>query len=115
MDLIYAIDDYLCTVRPQKDEINTVFVNHSSSSTGKYMIRSSVEKFFMDLSNATGIRCTPHMLRHTHGTELKESGYSEVYIMHRLGHNAIESTNQYMHLSYEAQAEAYYKFLEKRR
>ena len=55
------------------------------------------------------------MLRHTHGTELKESGYSEVYIMHRLGHNAIESTNQYMHLSYEAQAEAYYKFLEKRR
>ncbi|WP_224785139.1 MULTISPECIES: tyrosine-type recombinase/integrase [Staphylococcus] len=115
MDLIYVIDDYLCTVRPQKDEINTVFVNHSSSSTGKYMIRISVEKIFMDLSNATGIRCTPHMLRHTHGTELKESGYSEVYIMHRLGHNAIESTNQYMHLSYEAQAEAYYKFLEKRR
>jgi len=115
MDLIYALDDYLCTVRPQQDEIDTIFVNHSKSSTGKYMIRSSIENIFIDLSNAVGIRCTPHMLRHTHGTELKESGYSEVYIMDRLGHNSMESTNQYMHLSYEAQSEAYHRFLEKRR
>ncbi len=115
MDLIYAIDDYLCNVRTQKEEISTVFVNHSSSSTGKYMVRSSVEEVFINLSNTVGIKCTPHMLRHTHGTELKESGYSEVYIMDRLGHNSLESTNQYMHLSYEAQAEAYRRFLEKRR
>jgi len=115
MDLIYALDDYLCTVRPQKGEISTVFVNHGSSSKGKFMVRSSVEEIFINLSNSVGIKCTPHMLRHTHGTELKESGYSEVYIMDRLGHNSIESTNQYMHLSYEAQAEAYNQFLEKRR
>ncbi|AVO03199.1 integrase [Staphylococcus simulans] len=115
MDLIYAIDDYLCTVRPQTGEVDTVFVNHSSSSIGKYMVRSSIEEIFINLSNSVGIKCTPHMLRHTHGTELKESGYSEVYIMDRLGHNSIESTNQYMHLSYEAQAEAYNRFLKKRR
>ncbi|WP_239702945.1 MULTISPECIES: tyrosine-type recombinase/integrase [unclassified Mammaliicoccus] len=114
MDLIYAIDDYLCTLRPQKKDISTIFVNHSSSSAGNYMIRSSVEEIFTNLSDLVGIKCTPHMLRHTHGTELKESGYSEVYIMDRLGHNSIESTNQYMHLSYEAQAEAYHRFLEKR-
>jgi len=114
MDLIYAIDDYLCTVRPQKENIDTIFVNHSTSSAGNYMVRSSAENIFNKLSYAAGIKCTPHMLRHTHGTEIKESGYSEVYIMDRLGHNAIESTNQYMHLSYEAQAEAYYKFLKKR-
>lgn len=115
MNLIYAIDDYVCNVRPQENEIDTIFVNHSSSSEGKYMIRSSAADIFNNLSESTSIKCTPHMLRHTHGTELKESGYSEIYIMDRLGHNSIESTNQYMHLSYEAQAEAYNKFLAKRR
>lgn len=35
--------------------------------------------------------------------------------MDRLGHNSIESTNQYIHLSYKVQAEAYHRFLEKRR
>lgn len=115
MDLIYAIDDYVCTVRPQKQEIDTVFVNHGRSSIGNFMVRSSTEEIFKNLSNLTNVKCTPHMLRHTHGTELKESGYSEVYIMDRLGHNSVESTNQYMHLSYEAQAEAYHQFLLKRR
>src|SRR5690625_815017 len=114
MDLIYAIDDYLCNVRPQKDDISTVFVNHSSSSSGNFMVRSSVEEIFMKLSKLVNIKCTPHMLRHTHGTELKESGYSEVYIMDRLGHNSIDSTNQYMHLSLEAQTKAYEQFLKKR-
>lgn len=78
MDSIYAVDDYLCTVRPQKGRIDTMFVNHSKSSTGKYMIRSSIENIFINLSNTSKVRCTPHMLRHTHGTELKESGYSEI-------------------------------------
>src|SRR5690625_3513135 len=115
MDLIYAIDDYLCAVRPQKEEINTVFVNHSSSSKGKFMVRSSVEEIFINLSNSIGIKCTPHMLRHTHRTEIKESGYSEVNNMDRSGHNSIESTNQYMNLSYEEQTQAYQRVLEKRR
>src|SRR5690625_366252 len=39
MDLIYALDDYLCTVRPQKGKIDAIFVNYSKSSTGKYMVR----------------------------------------------------------------------------
>src|SRR5699024_5447256 len=52
MDLIYALDDYLCTVRPQKGEISTVFVNHGSSSKGKFMVRSSVEEIFINLSNS---------------------------------------------------------------
>lgn len=115
MQLIYEIDNYVCNFRPQNSMYETIFVSHSNASKGKYMTRNSIEEIFIELSNLTGIKCTPHMLRHTHGTELKESGYSEIYIMDRLGHNSMESTNQYMHLSYEAQTEAYYRFLEKRR
>ncbi|TRM11041.1 tyrosine-type recombinase/integrase [Lentibacillus cibarius] len=114
MDLIFAIDDYVCSVRPQSDTIDTIFVNHSTSSEGKFMIRSTVESIFKELSEQVGIKCTPHMLRHTHGTELKESGYSEMYLMDRLGHSSIESTKKYMHISYEAQVKAYARFIEQR-
>ncbi|MBS3678693.1 tyrosine-type recombinase/integrase [Ornithinibacillus massiliensis] len=81
MDLIYSIDDYVCSHRPQKDEIDTIFVNHGLTNAGMYMTRNTAEKAFKALSDNVGIKCTPHMLRHTHGTELKECGYSEVYIM----------------------------------
>lgn len=114
MDLIYAIDDYVCTSRPQQNKIDTIFVNHSTN-IGSFMIRSSVEILFNELSKAVDIKCTPHMLRHTHGTELKESGYSQIYIMDRLGHNSLESTNKYMHISYEAQLKAYENFIKSRK
>lgn len=115
MELIFAIDDYVISERPQKDEIDTIFVNHGSNNFGKYMIRSTAEKIFKILSDTTGIRCTPHMLRHTHGTELKENGYSEIYIMDRLGHESVTSTEKYMHISYEAQAKAYETFMQYRK
>lgn len=115
MDLIFAIDDYVCTYRPQKDEIETIFVNHGLVNAGMFMTRSTAEKVFKAISDSVEIKCTPHMLRHTHGTELKESGYSEVYIMDRLGHNSIVSTNKYMHISYEAQVEAYDNFIQQRK
>lgn len=114
MNLINAIDEYVCYVRPQLEKIDTIFVNHGTSGNGKYITRSLVEKFFERLSKRVGIKCTPHMLRHTHGTELKESGYSQMYIMDRLGHNSVESTNKYMHISYEAQANAYENFIKQR-
>ncbi|KPH71794.1 MULTISPECIES: tyrosine-type recombinase/integrase [Bacillaceae] len=115
MDLIYAIEDYVLSFRPQIGETDTIFVNHGTSSEGKFMIRGTVETIFKELSEQAGIKCTPHMLRHTHGTELKESGYSEVYIMDRLGHSSIESTKQYMHISYDAQAKAYNDFIQQRK
>lgn len=114
MDLIYEIDNYVTNIRPYKDGVETIFVNHSYSTMGNYMTRSAIEKIFIRLSKKVGIKCTPHMLRHTHGTELRENGYNQIYILNRLGHNSIESTNKYMHISYEAQAEAYEKFLERR-
>src|SRR5699024_10991863 len=114
MDLIYAIEDYVINVRPFKEAIETIFVNHAYATKGNFMTRSAVEKIFSKLSKEVDIKCTPHMLRHTHGTELRESGYNQIYISNRLGHSSIESTNKYMHISFEAQAEAYERFMTKR-
>lgn len=115
MDLIFAIDDYVCSYRPQKDEIDTIFVNHGLMNAGMYMTRSTAEKAFKAISDKVGVKCTPHMLRHTHGSELKEGGYSKIYLMDRLGHNSVESTDQYMHISYDAQAKAYNNFIQQRK
>src|SRR5690625_3185650 len=82
-------------------------------------IRSLYEKnitsVFSKLSTRTGIKCTPHSLRHTHGTELSESGYHQEYIRVRMGHNSYESTNTYMHLSLESQTIAYQNFISARK
>lgn len=114
MDLIYEIEQYLYEYRPLKEGVDTLFVNHTGQSKGNYMKRSRITSIFNDLSNETGIKVTPHMLRHTHGSELEEAGYNKTYLMHRLGHNSEESTHQYIHLSYDAQLRAYENFLEKR-
>lgn len=111
MELIYAIDEYVINSRPYNERIETVFVSHSHSTLGNFLTRSAIEKIFQQLSNKTRINCTPHMLRHTHGTELKEVGYHQIYISDRLGHSSIESTNKYMHISFEAQSEAYEKIM----
>jgi len=115
MDLIYELDDYLCSVRPQRANIDTLFVNHGRVTPGKFMTRRGANETFRNLVEVTGIECTPHDLRHTHGSELREAGYSETYIMNRMGHNSVESTHQYIHLSFETQLESYEKFLESRR
>src|SRR5699024_5224152 len=111
IELIYAIDEYVINTRPYNEEIDTVFVSHSYSTLGKYLTRSAIEKVFQRLSKRAEMYCTPHMLRHTHGTELKEAGYEQFFISDRLGHSSVESTNKYMHVSFEAQAEVYERII----
>ncbi|NBC70811.1 tyrosine-type recombinase/integrase [Paenibacillus sacheonensis] len=111
MDLIFAIDDYICNDRPHLEEFQTLFVNHRSPKSGVYMTRRPVENFFEKLSEGSGIKCTPHKLRHTHGTELAEAGYNELYIANRLGHKSIHTTKKYVHLSLESQTDAYERFI----
>lgn len=114
-DLIQSIDEYITYTRPELGKYDTIFVDHRSPSAGKFMTRRPVNSLFAELSEIVGIKCTPHSLRHTHGTELKESGFDAVYIQHRLGHSSIHSTSIYMHPSLEAQAEQYEKFQQQRR
>lgn len=114
-DLIYSIDEYVCNIRPDSGQFQTILVNHRRPNEGNYMTRGPVNTFFNDLSRLVEIECTPHWLRHTHGTELKEAGFDNVYIQHRLGHSSINSTAKYMHPDLETQGIAYEKFQKQRR
>ncbi|MHC5830096.1 MAG: tyrosine-type recombinase/integrase, partial [Nostoc sp.] len=57
----------------------------------------------------------PHLLRHTHATELIKSGWEMTYVQKRLGHTDIQTTvNTYVHLLDEDLKSAYKEYLQRR-
>jgi integrase/recombinase XerD len=113
-ELMALYRDYLTD---ELDEINSeyVFVNLWSGQIGQPMQYSSVAALFRRLSKKTGIRVHPHMLRHTHATELIRGGMDVVYVQKRLGHAQIQTTMRYTHLTDNDLKEAYQEYEESRR
>lgn len=111
MDLINDIEEYVINHRYQMENMDTIFVNHRGKTKGHFLKRNSITEIFRKISDTTGIKCTPHTLRHTHGTELIENGYDQEYVQERLGHSSILSTDQYIHLSLDSKVKAYERFL----
>jgi integrase len=89
----YLIDEV------QENITDYVFVNLWRNPIGKPMSISAVQDLFRRLRHRTGIQVHPHILRHTHATELICSGWNLAYVQHRLGHTSIQTTiNTYVHL-----------------
>jgi integrase/recombinase XerD len=92
-----------------------VFVNLWREPIGEAMSVSAVEDLFRRLSKRTGISVYPHLLRHTHATELLRSGWDASYVQRRLGHTSIQTTiNTYAHLTDDDLKKAYQAYLKMR-
>lgn len=92
-----------------------VFVNLWDGEIGAPMTYSSVMDLFNRLKRKTGIAIHPHMLRHTHATELIREGMEMAYVQKRLGHASIQTTiDTYVHVSNEDMKQEYQKYLEQR-
>jgi len=115
MDLILEIDEYVIQHRPYVEGVDHLFVANKGRYKGQSLTRGAVEKVFREVSKKTGIRCNPHMLRHTHLTELTEFGYDPKYLIARSGHASINSAQPYIHLSVKHQREAYNRYLRLKR
>ena len=78
-----------------------IFVNLKGPHKGKAMKEVTIHKLFYRLSSECGIKVTPHMLSHSHATELIEvGGWDPVDVKERLRHRQIQTTiNTYVHLS----------------
>jgi integrase/recombinase XerD len=114
IELMALYRDYLID---ELDEIKNdyVFVNLWSGQIGQPMRYSTVAALFRRLSKKTGVRVHPHMLRHTHATELIRSGMSVAYVQKRLGHAQIQTTMEYTHPTDTDLKKAYQDYEESRR
>jgi site-specific recombinase XerD len=93
---LYA--DYL--VREFRDcGSDYVFVNLWQEPRGQALTYAAVADLFRRLSRKVGFKVHPHMFRHTHGTELVQHGLDVVMVQQRLGHQQVQTTRKYLHLS----------------
>lgn len=90
----YLIEEY-----PPVDS-DYVFVNIWQGEIGHPMTHSCVKSLFWRLSKKTGVHIYPHLLRHTHATELIRSGWDMALVQKRLGHSSVQTTiDTYVHLA----------------
>ncbi|MBD2778217.1 tyrosine-type recombinase/integrase, partial [Iningainema tapete] len=108
----YLIDEY-----PEDIDCDFVFVVILAPGKGEIgtpLTYKSVDGLFRRLSKKTNIQVNPHLLRHTHGTELIRAGWDMSYVQKRLGHSNIQTTiNTYIHLTDDDMNTEYQKYLER--
>lgn len=92
-----------------------IFVNLKGPHKGKAIKEITIHKLFYRLSKECGIKITPHMLRHSHATELIEvGGWDPVDVKERLRHRQIQTTiDTYVHLSDNYKKEKFKEFQNK--
>lgn len=92
-----------------------VFVNLWQGEIGQPMSYNAVITLFQRISQKLGLHVTPHVLRHTHATELIQAGWNMAYVQKRLGHQDIQTTmNTYVHLSDTDMKNQYHAYLQRR-
>jgi len=110
---LYA--DYLIEEYPEDIDSDYVFVNIWEGQRGSAMTYAAVDSLFKRLRKKTGLDVHPHLLRHTHATELVRAGWDVAYIQKRLGHASVQTTiNIYTHLDDGDLKEAYKSYLEQK-
>lgn len=109
-DLMTLIDRYISSEwlesNADNDFLFVVVNSNTSSNNGSAMTKSTLDSMFKYYSKKTKIKIHPHMLRHTHATELVREYISKgeqinwEYISKRLGHSTVTTTVEiYAHLT----------------
>ncbi|MEG4070839.1 tyrosine-type recombinase/integrase [Microcoleus sp. Pol11C2] len=96
-------------------ESDYVFVNLWDGVIGQPLKYGAVSDLFRRLSKKTGIEAHPHLLRHTHATELIRDGWDAAHVQKRLGHAQVQTVlDTYTHLTDDDMKKAYQDYLDKR-
>jgi integrase len=116
-DLMALYSQYLIDEYPEDIDSDYVFVNIWGRlvQPGTPMTYEAIDSLFRRLHKKTQIKATPHLLRHTHATELIRSGWDLAHVQKRLGHADVQTTiNTYVHLTESDLREEYQKYLDNR-
>jgi integrase/recombinase XerD len=130
-DVMGLLDLYLTdvwvTANPHTDHLWIVLKPEARDQAGRStfgtaLTGQAVEKTFQHYSKKSGVSIHPHLLRHTHATELvlsylyKKEPVDWKYVQERLGHASVVTTMEiYVHLTNEDRKEAYEQYLARKR
>ena len=111
----YSIFDREKRIKRSKPSPETLFLTRD----GNAYSASAIKRVYNSISDKVGFRVTPHMARHTYATYtlhgLRERGYKGdalMYLRDRLGHSSVTTTQRYLHLAEEIDADLMIAFEE---
>ena len=103
--------EYISTL-DQNKIADYVFINFQTYAPLCY---PAVKKLFTNLSKKCGFYIRPHMLRHTHATDLVNAGWDMALVQKRLGHASVQTTiNTYTHIDTKQMKNAFKNYLSKK-
>lgn len=113
MELMQLYNQYLSTLNNEIADDDFVFVHLYNES--KPLNYNAVNKIFMTISAKVGFKVMPHMLRHTHATQLLRDGWDPAFVQKRMGHTSVQTTiDTYCHLDQKDLKEAYKEYLKRK-
>ena len=95
--LTFYIEEYKELILKQE----YLFINVSGDYAGKPFKVSGVYAMLRRLEEKTGIKASPHMLRHYFANERRKDGWKLELISQALGHRNIETTMKYLNITDE--------------
>lgn len=111
-ELMALYTQYLVHEYVDELEHDYAFINLRGPNMGQPLKYQSVADLVKRLSKRTGIEFTLHSLRHSHATELVNSGWDASYVQKRLGHAHVQTTLQtYVHPTNNIMKKEYKKYL----
>ncbi|MCU5765295.1 tyrosine-type recombinase/integrase, partial [Bacillus cereus] len=114
-ELMALYTEYLVYEYSEEIEHDYVFISLKKNFYGIPLKYQSVLDLIRRITKRTGIKFTPHVLRHTHATELIRNGWDVAYVQKRLGHANVQTTlNTYVHLSNQDMKNEFKKYLERK-
>lgn len=82
--------------KANENQCDYIFQSSYGGQIDKMVIIKNFEKY--GKRAGIGVRCTPHVWRHTMATNAVKSGLSIFYLQRILGHNCISTTRKYIQL-----------------
>lgn len=100
------------------DNLKLLASNYSNRQTGalftynnkRIVLKSLRERFYRHCIKALGYKIKPHQLRHSYAMRLLENGADIVTIQNQMGHENIQTTQQYLRLHDKFIREQHAKF-----
>ena len=90
-----------------------LFITLHGNTKGEPMTVNAVYSMLRTLEKATGIKTTPHQLRHYFANERRQVGWDLLQISTALGHRHLATTERYLNVNDDEMAEAMDEYFER--